>query len=131
MTDSGGKERAKSSKKLLANSSTTRKAGKEEAFTSFDQYARLFEALPRPGFIDTWAQDGEFAYQRLGGVNPLSIRRVDTVPGSFAITDERLTGRPSLLVELRTLERYLIAAIGGFGVLAELAEQITAAMTLA
>lgn len=45
--------------------------------------------------------------------------------------DERLTGRPSLLVELRTLERFLIAAIGGFGVLTELAEQITAAMTLA
>jgi arachidonate 15-lipoxygenase len=85
-------ERAISSKKLLANSSTTRKAGKEEAFTSFDQYARLFEALPRPGFIDTWAQDDEFAYQRLGGVNPLSIRRVDAVPRNFAITDERLTG---------------------------------------
>lgn len=45
--------------------------------------------------------------------------------------DERLTGRPSLLVELRTLERFLIAAIGGFGVLTELAEQITAAMALA
>ena len=44
---------------------------------------------------------------------------------------ERLAGRPSLLVELRTLERYLIAAIGGFGVLTELAEQIAAAMTLA
>ena len=44
---------------------------------------------------------------------------------------ERLTGQPSLLLELRTLERYRIAAIGGFGVLTELAEQITAAMTLA
>lgn len=45
--------------------------------------------------------------------------------------DERLTGCPSLLVELQTLERFLIAAIGGFGVLTELAEQITAAMALA
>ena len=45
--------------------------------------------------------------------------------------DERLRGHPSLLVELRTLERYLIATIGGFGVVTELADQIAAAMTLA
>ncbi len=45
--------------------------------------------------------------------------------------DERLRGRPSLLVELRTLERYRIATIGGFGVVTELADQIAAAMTLA
>jgi hypothetical protein len=45
--------------------------------------------------------------------------------------DERLQGQPSMLVELRSLERYVIATIGGFGVLTELADEITAAMTLA
>jgi arachidonate 15-lipoxygenase len=85
-------KRAKSDAELLSNSIKTRKDGKEVAFTSFEQYAQLFETLPRPGFIDTWSQDGEFAYQRLAGINPLMIRRVDAVPESFAITDERLGG---------------------------------------
>jgi arachidonate 15-lipoxygenase len=84
--------RAKSSIEDLVNTAKAKKEGKEAAFTSFDQYAQLFKALPRPAFVDTWSQDGEFAYQRLGGVNPLSIRRIDVVPASFAITDERLAG---------------------------------------
>jgi arachidonate 15-lipoxygenase len=84
--------RAASVDKVVANSAETRKDGKASAYTSFDQYAQLFKAMPRPAFVDTWSQDGEFAYQRLGGVNPLTIHRIDAVPDGFAITDERLSG---------------------------------------
>jgi arachidonate 15-lipoxygenase len=97
--------RARSDAKLIANSTRTREDGKEVAFTSFDQYAQLFAALPRPGFIDTWSQDSEFAYQRLGGANPLSIRKVDAVPANFAITDERLAGLLRAGETLETLGR--------------------------
>jgi arachidonate 15-lipoxygenase len=98
-------QRARSDAKLVLNSLKTRKDGKEPAFTSFEQYAQLFAALPRPAFIDTWSQDGEFAYQRLGGVNPLTIRKVDAVPENFAITDERLSGLLRAGETLATLGR--------------------------
>lgn len=45
--------------------------------------------------------------------------------------DERIHGNPSLLLEAKTLERYLIAAIGGLGVVAELADMIANARPLA
>jgi hypothetical protein len=41
--------------------------------------------------------------------------------------DERIQGRPSLLLEVCSIERFVVAAISGFGVVAELADLIAAA----
>lgn len=45
--------------------------------------------------------------------------------------EERIDGRPSLLLEVASLDRFLVAAIGGFGVVAELADLIAQARPLA
>lgn len=44
---------------------------------------------------------------------------------------ERIHGLPSLLVELRSIERFFVAGIGGFGVVTELADRIAGARALA
>lgn len=45
--------------------------------------------------------------------------------------EERIDGRPSLLLEVASIERFLVSAIGGFGVVAELADLIAQARSLA
>lgn len=45
--------------------------------------------------------------------------------------DERVNGRSSLLLELRSRGRFFISAIGGVGVVTELADRVVAAMSLA
>ena len=44
---------------------------------------------------------------------------------------ERVQGLPSLLIEVCRLDRFLVAAIGGIGVITELADLIAAARPLA
>lgn len=45
--------------------------------------------------------------------------------------EERIQGQPSLLLEVSTIERFLVSAIGGLGVVAELADLIAQARPLA
>lgn len=100
-----------------------------------------------PSYAVVWKQDGGLVVPGQLRLEPSGILLLGAVAGrpekhtlpyqSLASVrlghgpDERLRGHPSLLVELRSLERYLIATIGGFGVVTELADQIAAAMTLA
>ena len=45
--------------------------------------------------------------------------------------EERIQGLPSLLLELRSLDRFLVAGVGGLGVVNELADLIAIARSLA
>ena len=45
--------------------------------------------------------------------------------------EERIQGRPSLLLEVCSIEQFLVSAIGGLGVVTELADLIEIARTLA
>lgn len=46
-------------------------------------------------------------------------------------SEERVRGRPSLLLELVSLDCFFVAAVGSIGVVAELADLIAVARTLA
>ena len=46
-------------------------------------------------------------------------------------SEERVHGRPSLLLELVSLDCFFVAAVGSVGVVAELADLIAVARTLA
>jgi len=45
---------------------------------------------PKPACAATWRDDQEFARQRLNGVNPLQIQRIDEIPEHLAVTDDRV-----------------------------------------
>lgn len=63
------------------------------ALKSKDQleaYNHLRPRGPQPSVADRWQLDAEFARQRLNGVNPLQIRRLDSLPAHLVVTDERV-----------------------------------------
>lgn len=46
----------------------------------------------RPLSVDHWRKDAEFARQRLNGLNPCWIRRMDKIPANFPVTDALIDG---------------------------------------
>ena len=55
---------------------------------SVDEYGKLFAALPAVPVWSKWDDDKAFAWQRVAGVNPMSIRRIEALPESIGITPE-------------------------------------------
>ena len=100
-----------------------------------------------PSYAVVWRKDGGPIVTGQLRLEPEGVRLVGAVQGQpeehlleFRAlarvelghqADERIQGRPSLLLELRSPERFLISAIGGVGVVNELADRAAAAMTLA
>lgn len=94
----------------IANSvfeAVTAKRSFAKALKSKDQldaYSHLRPRGPLPSVTDRWQQDAEFARQRLNGVNPIQIRRLDSMPAHLAVTDERVR---SVLAEGETLDQLM------------------------
>jgi hypothetical protein len=57
-----------------------------------DDYRRFVEKDRPLPVVAPDAEDRYFGWQRLAGLNPLSIRRIDAPPSSFAVDDARLAG---------------------------------------
>lgn len=53
-------------------------------------YRRFYPLRPMPSVADRWMEDREFARQRLDGINPFLITRIDEIPKNFAVTDKTL-----------------------------------------
>ena len=62
-----------------------RKTGELEAYAHLRPYGQP------PATADVWRDDDEFARQRLNGVNPLQIERVDELPAHLAVDDARVS----------------------------------------
>lgn len=53
---------------------------------SLSEYDAFYKFRRKPSVAERWLEDREFARQRLDGINPLLIRRVDEFPRNFPIT---------------------------------------------
>lgn len=51
-----------------------------------DEYDDIFRVLPAPRAVQLWDHDWYFAYDRLGGVCPHEITRIDAIPPTFPVT---------------------------------------------
>lgn len=51
-------------------------------------FRRYYPIRPVPAVADRWMQDGEFARQRLDGINPFLIKLATELPEKFSVTDE-------------------------------------------
>jgi len=97
-------------------------AGMERLFKrekNLDAFLRNYKLWQEPAVSKRFGSDLEFGRQRLRGVNPVLIKRCETIPDNFPVTDELVEG---LLPEGATLESarkdgrlFLLdhAAIGG------------------
>ena len=85
---------------LRKNQADTRDIWSQRAFTSPQDYKKLFVAIPPPSAMAAWPDDAEFVAQRTAGMNPVVLERIDAVPRHFAVTDADLA---SLLPPGRSL----------------------------
>jgi arachidonate 15-lipoxygenase len=56
-----------------------------DRFDELQDYEDLFPLLPDPSPIGTFQTDEEFGKQRLAGVNPMVLRRIDELPSNFPL----------------------------------------------
>lgn len=72
---------------LGRNEALTMGLDAQRVFNAVSEFADYFKVLPRPLGADAIDDPAWFGWQRLGGMNPLAIRRVDAVPERFALPD--------------------------------------------
>jgi arachidonate 15-lipoxygenase len=74
------------------NDERTKGIWHQAAFSSVEQFRDLFGHMPRPAYMDPWPGDDAFLRQRVAGVNPVVLRRVDSLPANLSVSDARLAG---------------------------------------
>jgi arachidonate 15-lipoxygenase len=72
---------------MKRNMSRTHSLWARDAFSSLDDYRAMFVELPQPEFMTRWPEDAAFAFQRVGGANPVMLQRVEAPPANFAVSD--------------------------------------------
>jgi arachidonate 15-lipoxygenase len=55
---------------------------------SVEQYNRLYGAMQAPGVSESWDLDRTFTWQRIGGVNPMTLTRIRAMPPNVAIGEK-------------------------------------------
>jgi len=79
-------------------------------------YVRYFALTPQPTLVERQSKDPAsadryFAWQRVAGANPMSLRRIASLPDDFAVTEahwQRAVGEGSLAAALATGHAYLV-----------------------
>lgn len=61
------------------------------AFSNVDECEELLVTLDRPLCVDSWRDDAFLAFQRVGGMNPMVLRRADGIPKKMALDDARVS----------------------------------------
>ncbi len=75
---------------LVANMLVVKLTSEWDPFDRLNDYEEYFPLLPRPDIIRNYETDARFAEQRLSGVNPLVIERIDALPDGFGFTLDAL-----------------------------------------
>jgi arachidonate 15-lipoxygenase len=65
---------------------------KTPTFGSFDDYVKLIESFPQPECLPHWEDDRYFAWQRVAGLHPVALRKLEKVPAKLAVDEARLAG---------------------------------------
>lgn len=76
-----------------------------------EEYEDLLPILPKPSVIKNYKADWCFAEQRLSGVNPMAIRRIDELPENFPVTNyhfQQAVGAHELEKALKEAKLYLL-----------------------
>jgi arachidonate 15-lipoxygenase len=90
--------------KLAPNMLIAKKRNLFDPLDNLDDYEDMFVLLDKPGVAENYGSDESFGEQRLTGVNPMSLRRIDAIPDGFPVTDAHLS---QALGNGTTLEREL------------------------
>jgi arachidonate 15-lipoxygenase len=78
--------RFKASWPLFANQLVTDDVWSQDGFADLSQPERLFTLVPEPASVLPWREDRWFGWQRVAGMNPVAIERLDTVPKGFDVS---------------------------------------------
>ncbi len=62
-----------------------------EVPVTVDAYNNLYGAMQAPGVVTSWDLDRTFAWQRIGGVNPMTLTRITKMPSHVAIGEKEYT----------------------------------------
>ena len=76
---------------------------KSKQANRLSHYLDAYALRRKPEVVNRWRTDAEFARQRLNGVNPLLLRRIDAIPEKFAVSEERVRNVLPGGVTLRSL----------------------------
>lgn len=106
--------------KLAHESKTAEAASKSAGGPSVEAYRNMFHLIKIPPSASHWDEDWYFAYQTVTSIVPDRLRRLDTVPENFPVTDEmyqRATGdQAGLAAALREKRVFLLDFTGYAGV---------------
>ena len=85
--------------------------GKED-LSALDAWGKMFPTLPPPLSMAHWWEDWCFAWQRLAGPTPNTLRRIDRLPDALPVTNvelQRLLGAKASVAEALASHRLYIA----------------------
>lgn len=72
---------------LIPNMVMARARNAFDPLDTLEEYEDLLPVLPKPTVIKNYQADWCFAEQRLSGINPPAIRRIDALPENFPISN--------------------------------------------
>jgi arachidonate 15-lipoxygenase len=55
---------------------------------SVEHYSKLYGAMQAPGVVEKWDLDRTFSWQRIAGVNPMTLTRITSLPPTIAIGEK-------------------------------------------
>lgn len=73
---------------------------RDEPVRSVDVYSTLHQTLEAPAVQSRWDDDEVFAWQRIAGVNPMTLRRVASLPDYVAISEADVARSKALTTTL-------------------------------
>lgn len=83
-------ERYRAQYKIDQNKRYNRALAQKASVDSAEDFRRLFVTLDAPAGMQSWPQDVGFAFQRVAGMNPVVLRRLDETPRNLALGEAQV-----------------------------------------